>query len=206
MSFFDTTPLGRILNRFSTDIDMIDNGVPMSIRAWIMGIFSVVTVFAAISYSTPTFMVVVVPTALVYYFIQKLYVASSRQLQRIEAISRSPMYTHFSESINGQSTIRAYGYQTRFTTECEDRVDRNQQMSYPSTISGQWLSIRLNALGAMIVLFAALFAVFATDISPAIVGLSISYAMQVSGVLSGLVTLTSEVESSIVSIERGERF
>lgn len=204
MSFFDTTPIGRILNRFSKDVDTVDNVIPMSVRSWIMAVFSVVTVLAAITYSTPIFLSIVLPIAIVYYFIQKFYVATSRQLQRIESISRSPMYTHFSESINGQSSIKAYGYQQMFTNECERRVDINQKMSYPSVVDSLWLSIRLEILGSLIILFAALFSVLSTGISPAIVGLSISYAMQVSGVLSGLVTLTSSLETSIVSIERGE--
>lgn len=206
MSFFDTTPLGRIINRFSRDVDIIDCAIIPSVRSWIVCVFAVFTTITAISYSTPIFLSVIVPMGIIYYFIQKFYVATSRQLQRIESISRSPMYSHFSESINGQSTIRAYGYEDRFTTECEKRVDNNQRMTYPSFVDTLWLSIRLEILGSFIVLFAALFAVISTDISPAIVGLSILYALQVSSVLSGLVSVTSGLETSIVSIERGKWF
>lgn len=109
MSFFDTTPLGRVMNRFSKDMDVVDNILPMSIRAWLMMMLSVVGIIVAISRSTPIFLSVVAPLLLVYYFIQVFYVATSRQLKRLESITRSPIYSHFSESITGQSTIRAYG-------------------------------------------------------------------------------------------------
>lgn len=113
MSFFDTTPLGRILNRFSKDVDVIDNVLPMSMRFWIMMFFNVVAVLVVISYSTPIFLSVILPIGLMYYFIQKFYVATSRQLKRIESVTRSPIYTHFSETITGQSTIRAYDEEQR---------------------------------------------------------------------------------------------
>jgi ATP-binding cassette, subfamily C (CFTR/MRP), member 1 len=113
MSFFDTTPLGRILNRFSKDVDVIDNVLPMSMRFWLMMFFNTVGVLVTISYSTPIFLAVVLPLGVVYYFVQKFYVATSRQLKRIESVTRSPIYTHFSETITGQSTIRAYGEEQR---------------------------------------------------------------------------------------------
>jgi ATP-binding cassette, subfamily C (CFTR/MRP), member 1 len=92
----------------------------------------------------------------------------------------------------------------RFTKESEHRVDYNQMMSYPSIIANRWLAVRLEILGAIVVLFAALFAILAREtISPAIVGLSISYALQISQVMSFLVRMTAEVETNIVAIERG---
>lgn len=113
MSFFDTTPLGRIMNRFSKDVDVVDNVLPMTMRMWILMFFNVVAVVFVISLSTPIFMTVVIPIGIIYYFIQKFYVSTSRQLKRIESVTRSPIYSHFSESITGQSTIRAYGEQKR---------------------------------------------------------------------------------------------
>lgn len=109
MSFFETTPLGRILNRFSKDVDVIDTVLPMAMRFWLMMFFNCIAVLVVISYSTPWFMVVILPLGFIYFFVQKFYVATSRQLKRIESVTRSPIYTHFSETITGQSTIRAYG-------------------------------------------------------------------------------------------------
>ncbi|XP_037037473.1 multidrug resistance-associated protein 1-like isoform X2 [Bradysia coprophila] len=203
MSFFDTTPSGRILNRFSTDINVIDNVLPMTIQFWVMMAFNVLAILAVISYSTPWFLVVVVPIAAIYFLIQIFFVATSRQLKRIESITLSPIYNHFSETITGQSLIRAYGEVNRFIGESESRVDHNQTMTYPSIIAARWLAVRLEIVGALVVLFAALFAVLDRNtISPAVVGLSISYALQVSQTLSFLVSMTAEVETNIVAIER----
>lgn len=207
MSFFDTTPLGRIINRFSKDVDVMDNVLPATIRAWLYFFFSVIGVFVVIGTSTPIFLAVVPPLMVIYYFIQKIYIATSRQLKRLESVTRSPIYSHFGESISGQSTIRAYNEQARFTLESEDKVDYNQKVSYPTIIANRWLGIRLEIVGSLVVLFAAMFAVLAKGtIGPATVGLSISYALQISATLSFMVRMTAEVETNIVAVERLEEY
>ena len=125
MSFFDTTPIGRILNRFSRDIETIDNILPSLIRSWINTIFSVVSTIVVISYSTPIFLVVIIPLGILYYFIQRFYIPTSRQLKRIESTTRSPIYVHFSETVAGVSTIRAFGAQQKFELHSEELVDHN---------------------------------------------------------------------------------
>lgn len=113
MSFFDTTPLGRIINRFSKDMDVIDNTLPLSVRSWLLMFFNVASVFVVISISTPLFLVMIIPISILYYIIQKFYIATSRQLKRIESVTRSPIYSHFSETLTGQTTVRAYKEQNR---------------------------------------------------------------------------------------------
>ncbi|XP_052898198.1 multidrug resistance-associated protein 1-like [Anopheles moucheti] len=207
MSFFDTTPLGRIINRFSKDVDVVDNVLPVTIRAWLLFLFNVFGVFIVIGISTPIFLAIVPPLMVIYYFVQRLYIDTSRQLKRLESVTRSPIYSHFGESISGQSTIRAYGQQNRFTQESERRVDYNQLVSYPSIVANRWLSVRLEMIGSFVVLFAALFAILARDsIGQATVGVSISYALQISHFLSFLVRMTSEVETNIVAVERLEEY
>ncbi|XP_053694450.1 multidrug resistance-associated protein 1-like [Sabethes cyaneus] len=207
MSFFDTTPQGRIMNRFSKDVDVADNTLPNSIRMWLLMFFNVIGVFIMIGISTPIFLATVPVFLVIYYIIQKLYIATSRQLKRLESVTRSPIYSHFGESITGQSTIRAYGQQQRFTKESEQRVDYNQLMSYPSIIANRWLAIRLEIVGAVVVFLAALFAMLSREtIGAAMVGLSITYALNISTVLSFLVRMTSEVETNIVAVERLEEY
>lgn len=75
--------------------------------------FAVLSVFVVISYSTVAFLGVAFPMLVIYYFIQRFYVATSRQLKRIESVTRSPIYVHFSETITGQSVIRAWGEEQR---------------------------------------------------------------------------------------------
>jgi len=205
MSFYDTTPLGRILNRFSKDMDTIDVILPMIFRFWMVMFFAVLSVFVVISYSTVAFLGVAIPMLVIYYFVQRFYVATSRRLKRIESVTRSPIYVHFSETITGQSVIRAWGEEQRFITESERRVDYNQMMSYPSIIANRWLAVRLEILGAIIVFFAAFFAII-FDIGPSTVGLSISYALQVSSTLNMLCRMTTELETNIVAIERVDEY
>jgi ATP-binding cassette subfamily C (CFTR/MRP) protein 1 len=203
LSFFDTTPTGRILNRFNKDIDTLDNTIPYNIRAWLNCLLSVIATLVVISYSTPIFIFVIVPIGIVYYFIQQFYVATSRQLKRLESVSRSPIYSHFGESIQGAPTIRAYNVQKRFTQESEEKVDFNQVCYCPSIISNRWLAIRLEMVGNFIIFFASLFAVLRRDtMSPGLVGLSVSYALQITQTLNWLVRMSSDVETNIVAVER----
>ena len=106
----------------------------------------------------------------------------SRQVKRLESITRSPIYSHFGETINGAPTIRAYNSVDKFIQESENIVDINQMCYYPTFVSSRWLSVRLETIGNLIILFASLFAVLARDtMDPGLVGLSLSYALNVTG-------------------------
>ncbi|XP_012540485.1 multidrug resistance-associated protein 1 isoform X3 [Monomorium pharaonis] len=203
LGFFDTTPSGRILNRFGKDVDVIDNVLPHVLRAWLMCLASVIATLVVISYSTPIFVSVILPIGAIYYFIQRFYVATSRQLKRLESVSRSPIYSHFSESVTGAQIIRAYGVQEQFIRESENRVDFNQVCYFPSIIANRWLAVRLEMVGNLIIFFAALFTVLGRDtMSSGLVGLSVSYALQITQTLNWLVRMTSDVETNIVAVER----
>ncbi|XP_052851265.1 multidrug resistance-associated protein 1 isoform X4 [Drosophila gunungcola] len=202
MELFDTTPLGRVVNRFSKDIDTIDNVLPFNIRVVIGQAYMVLATIVVISLSTPIFLAVIVPIAFLYYFAQRFYVATSRQLMRLESVSRSPIYSHFSETVTGASTIRAYNVGNRFIDESDAKVDENQVCKYPSVIANRWLAIRLEMVGNLIILFASLFAVLGGQTNPGLVGLSVSYALQVTQTLNWLVRMTSDIETNIVSVER----
>ncbi|XP_041981791.1 multidrug resistance-associated protein 1 isoform X4 [Aricia agestis] len=203
IGFFDCTPVGRILNRFSKDIDVVDNVLPMTLRGWTSCFFAVLGTLFVISYSTPIFMAVIVPIGVVYYLIQRFYVATSRQLKRLESVSRSPIYSHFGESITGASTIRAYGVLERFVEESERGVDHNQACYYPSCIANRWLAVRLEMIGNLIIFFSAVLSVLGRDtMNAGLVGLSVSYALQITQTLNWLVRMTSEVETNIVAVER----
>ncbi|XP_045495079.1 multidrug resistance-associated protein 1 isoform X4 [Colias croceus] len=200
---FEVTPLGRILSRFSKDVDVVDTSLPSQLSDVMYCTFEVLGTLFVISYSTPIFMAIILPIGVVYYIIQRFYVASSRQLKRLESVSRSPIYSHFGESITGASTIRAYGVTERFVEESERGVDYNQLCYYPSCIANRWLAIRLEMIGNLIIFFSALFAVLGREtVDPGLVGLSVSYALQITQTLNWLVRMTSDVETNIVAVER----
>ncbi|XP_061394486.1 multidrug resistance-associated protein 1 isoform X9 [Musca vetustissima] len=200
--FFDIIPIGRLLNHFSGDMEVIDGELPGTVDTLLTFLFSVLATIVVISMSTPIFLAVIVPIAFLYYFAQRFYVATSRQLMRLESVSRSPIYSHFGETVTGVSTIRAYAVQDRFIDESDNKVDKNQICKYPSLIANRWLAIRLEMVGNLIILFASLFAVLGGQTNPGLVGLSVSYALQVTQTLNWLVRMSSDIETNIVAVER----
>ncbi|KFQ38458.1 Canalicular multispecific organic anion transporter 2, partial [Mesitornis unicolor] len=202
-SFYDTTPTGRIINRFSKDIYVIDEVIPPTIFMFIGTFFTSLSTMIVIIASTPLFAVVIVPLAILYFFVQRFYVATSRQLKRLESVSRSPIYSHFSETVSGASVIRAYRRVKSFIDISDLKMDENQRSYYPGIVSNRWLGVRVEFVGNCVVLFAALFAVIGKNsLNAGLVGLSVSYALQVTMSLNWMVRMTSELETNIVAVER----
>ncbi|XP_056263509.1 multidrug resistance-associated protein 1 isoform X1 [Pseudoliparis swirei] len=207
ISFFERTPSGNLVNRFAKEMDTIDTVLPSIIKMFMGSMFNVMGSCVIILIATPLVAIIIPVLGLLYFFVQRFYVASSRQLKRLESVSRSPIYTHFNESLLGTSVIRAFGEQERFIRESDQRVDHNQKAYYPSIVANRWLAVRLEFVGNCIVSFAALFAVIAREsLSPGIMGLSISYALQLTASLTWLVRMSSEVETNIVAVERVKEY
>uniref|UniRef100_A0A8C9EX95 Multidrug resistance-associated protein 1 n=1 Tax=Pavo cristatus TaxID=9049 RepID=A0A8C9EX95_PAVCR len=207
MSFFERTPSGNLVNRFSKEIDTIDSAIPPIIKMFMGSTFNVIGACIIILLATPIAAVIIPPLGLVYLLVQRFYVATSRQLKRLESVSRSPVYSHFNETLLGVSVIRAFEEQKRFIKQNDVKVDENQKAYYPSIVANRWLAIRLEFVGNCIVLFAALFAVIARNkLSPGLVGLSVSYSLQITAYLNWLVRMTSDLETNIVAVERVKEY
>ncbi|KAL7990705.1 hypothetical protein Chor_014135 [Crotalus horridus] len=223
MSFFDSTPTGRIVNRFAKDIFTVDETIPISLRSWMNCFFTILSTLVIICLATPYFAIIILPLGIMYYFILQFYVATSRQLRRLDSVTRSPIYSHFGETVSGLSVIRAFGHQERFLQHNEKIVDMNQKSVYSWLVSNRqvspvedinlghrlpgtsswWLAVRLELVGNFTIFFAALLAVFVKDsLNGGIVGLSISSALNITQTLNWLVRMTSELETNIVAVER----
>ncbi len=206
MSFFETTPAGRILNRFSSDIYRVDEVLARTFNMLFVNAARAGFTLVVISASTPVFIALIIPLGALYLYIQRYYLRTSRELKRLDSVSRSPIYAHFQESLSGMSTIRAYNQQKRFELENEWRVDANLRAYYPSISANRWLAVRLEFLGSIIILAAAGFAIISvashSDLSAGMVGLAMSYALQITQSLNWIVRQTVEVETNIVSVER----
>lgn len=207
MSFFDTTPLGRILNRFSKDQHTVDEILPRTFNGYFRVLFSVISTIVIIAFSTPAFMILVIPLTFIYIYVQRYYLATSRELKRLDSVGKSPIYSHFQETISGVSTIRAYEQQNRFMFENEGKLDDNQRAYFPSISCNRWLAVRLEFLGSIIILAAALFAVIdvaygSSTIDAGLVGLSVSYALNVTQSLNWVIRTYCEIETNVVSVER----
>ncbi|XP_062444048.1 ATP-binding cassette sub-family C member 6-like [Rhea pennata] len=203
MIFFEQTPIGNLLNRFSKEMDAIDSVIPDKLKSLLGFLFNLLEIYLVIIVATPMAAVAIVPLTVLYAVFQHFYVITSCQLRRLEAASRSPIYSHISETFQGSSVIRAYKDQERFILKSNFRVDENQRICFPGAVADRWLATNLEFLGNGIVLFAALFAAIGrTHLSPGIAGFSISYALQITGVLNWMVRSWTEIENNIVSVER----
>ncbi|EFW99233.1 ABC metal ion transporter [Grosmannia clavigera kw1407] len=206
MSFFDVTPAGRILNRFSSDIYRVDEVLARTFNMLFVNISKSGFTLAIISVSTPAFTALVIPLSIMYIWIQRYYLHTSRELKRLDSVTKSPIYAHFQESLGGTSTIRAYGQQKRFEMENEWRMDANLRAFFPSISSNRWLAVRLEFIGAAVILGAAGLSVISvanhSGLSAGMVGLAMSYALQIVTALNWIVRLSVEVETNIVSVER----
>ncbi|KAK7487188.1 hypothetical protein BaRGS_00021540 [Batillaria attramentaria] len=193
MSFFDTTPLVGFSTAVSRDMEVVDNTLPMIMRDWLVTFALVLVTLVVIMIQTPLSGVVLIPVVVLYYFCQ---------LKRIESVTRSPIYVLFSETLSGAPSIRAYRATGRFLEDSKMRVDRNQVYYFASQGAVRWLQFNLDILAASVVFAAAVFAILQTSSDPGDAGLSVSYALQVSGTLTWMTRQICEFETNIVSVER----
>ena len=160
-----------------------------------------------ISLANPVFLAAMVPIFAAYWVIQQSYIRTSRQLKRLESVARSPMYSFFSETLSGISSIRAYNVQQEFMDDFQTKVEFGHVAYQLNLASNRWLSIRLEMLGNAIILAACLLIVAYRETQNAgIVGLALTYALQVTGTLSVFLTQASQFETNMVCLERMKEY
>ncbi|KAH7925482.1 ABC protein [Leucogyrophana mollusca] len=203
MSFFDTTPMGRILSVFGKDIDGIDNQLALSMRLLVLTLSSVVGSVVIVTILEHYFIIAVVFIAFGYGYFAAFYRASAREIKRLDSMLRSILYAHFSETLTGLPTIRSYGEIQRFINDNKYYVDLEDRALYLTVTNQRWLAIRLDFMGGILVFIVALFAVVdISGINAAQIGLVLTYTTSLSQ-MCGLVTRqTAEVENYMNSVER----
>ncbi|KAF9109212.1 hypothetical protein BGX27_007863 [Mortierella sp. AM989] len=207
MSFFDTTPVGRIVNRFSSDCFSVDEQIAWAFHDMFFCFVCVLGSIIVIAVTTPLFLVIIPPIVVIFMFLQRYYIASSRNFRRIESITKSPMYQHFAETLSGVSTIRALRCDERFIEQNASRSDQVSNAHFVWAVGNRWLNARLEALGSIVVLAASLFAVFSRDsLSPSMVGMSLSYALNITQDVCWLVRCMCEVQFELVAVERIDEY
>ncbi|CAF1436131.1 unnamed protein product [Rotaria sordida] len=203
MSFFDTTPVGRIINRFAKDIDSIDTALPNAFSQALTTLITVVATLIILIYGSWIAIFELIPLTILFAYVQRIYISSSRQLRRLDSVTRSSIYANFGETIHGLSSIRAYRVQQRFIDMSDKFMDRNQSCNFASSVANRWLGVRLEMISNLIILFTAITSVFLRDhLTAGTVGLMITYALQITNSLNLLVRTSSEIETNIVSVER----
>ncbi|XP_028966394.1 multidrug resistance-associated protein 1 [Galendromus occidentalis] len=207
LSFFDTTPMGRLLNRFGKDLDQLDVQLPLMANFMLEMFFQIIGVIVLISTQIPIFLVVAIPIMSLFVALRQIFVRSLRQLKRLEAVTRSPVYSHFSETINGLSSIRGFGVAEVFQRMNGNKVDTAQNCSFHVTISNYWMSIRLEFLGNLLIFVMIILVVTNREYFDAgTAGLLISYSLNSVVAFNFFVYFSTEVEATIVAAERLDEY
>ncbi|NXL40961.1 MRP7 protein, partial [Podilymbus podiceps] len=209
VTFFDTTPTGRILNRFSSDLYCVDDSLPFILNVFLANMYGLLGMLVIITYGLPWIGLVLLPLAALYFSIQRYYRRTSRELKRLYSVTLSPIYTHFSETLSGLSSIRAMRATQRFELENQLRLEQNQRCLFASNTAMQWLDIRLQMIGVAVVTAIAGIAIIQHQKqlgNPGLVGLALSYALSVTNLLSGLISSFTLTETMMVSVERTEEY
>ncbi|XP_049431365.1 ATP-binding cassette sub-family C member 8 isoform X1 [Epinephelus fuscoguttatus] len=205
MRLFETTPLGSILNRFSTDTNTIDQHIPTTLECLSRSTLLCVSALGVISYVTPVFLIALLPLAVACYFIQKYFRMASRDLQQLEDSTQLPLLCHFSETVEGLTTIRALRYEPRFRQRLLQFTDANNIASLFLTAANRWLEVRMEYIGACVVLVAAVASItnsLYNQLSTGLVGLGLTYALMVSNYMNWMVRNLADMEVQLGSVKR----
>ncbi|KAJ3020956.1 UNVERIFIED_CONTAM: hypothetical protein HDU68_009890 [Siphonaria sp. JEL0065] len=199
--------MGRILNRFSKDQDAIDQSLASSYQSFATSLAATVSTFTLIIYATPVFAIPLIPILGLYYFLQRLYRNTSRELKRLDSTTRSPLYANFGATLTGLPTIRAYGEQAHFIRNNDSATNGNNSPYFLLSCAQNWLATRLQALGSLLVFFAALFGVLAArTISVSLLGVQLTYALNVTQILNQFVSQFTAIEVAMNAVERVEHY
>jgi ABC-type multidrug transport system fused ATPase/permease subunit len=203
MSFFDTTPLGRITNRFSRDVDVMDNNLSDAMRMYFFSVSSIISVFALVIAFFHYFAIALVPLFILFLFATSYYRASAREVKRFESVLRSNVFAKFGEGLSGVASIRAYGLQDHFVLDLRKAVDEMDSAYFLTYSNQRWLSIRLDMIGNLLVFTTGILVVTSRfDVPPSIGGLVLSYILAIVQMIQFTVRQLAEVENSMNAVER----
>ncbi|KAJ3094988.1 hypothetical protein HDU97_007369, partial [Phlyctochytrium planicorne] len=207
LRFFETVPLGRILNRATSDISSIDLEVMESYYDFFALTMDILTIVAVISVITPAFVLIFIPFMIIYYNIAVDYLASSREFKRFDSVTKSPIYAIFSESLIGASTIRAYAAMSRFHITLQNLVNVNHRAYFYLWASNRWLGLRISIVASMVITMSAVIVVLSRrSLGPELAAISLIWSLNFMDSLTFLIRRHAQLEMSMNSVERIEEY
>ncbi|KAF9349549.1 hypothetical protein BGX26_012171 [Mortierella sp. AD094] len=203
LRFFDTTPVGRIMNRFSRDFETVDASISDHMCMFITYSVSILSVFILLAYITPLFIIIAVIITAAYLIVGKMYIDTSRELKRLHSVTRSPIYSKFGETLAGVATIRAFNEQHRFMGDLLTKIDDSNRPFYNLWNANRWLSVRSDSIGAIVALSSGIFILMnPIGIDAGTAGLALTYALEFVASVNFLIRMYTEIEMDLSSIER----
>ncbi|XP_035659576.1 multidrug resistance-associated protein 4-like isoform X1 [Branchiostoma floridae] len=201
--FFDTNPVGRILNRFSKDIGQLDDMFPWTFTDFIEGFLAIFGIIVLAGIINPWVFIPTIPLLLLFIYIRKYYLSTSRDIKRLEGTTRSPVFSHLSATLQGLWTIRAFGAQESFQQEFDAHQDLHSEAWFLFLAGSRWMSVRIDFLASLFVTAVTVCSVPASQaLDGGLVGLSVTYAIMVTGFFQWVVRQSAEVENLMTSAER----
>lgn len=207
--FFDITPLGLIINRFSADTNIIDQHIPPTLESLTRSTLLLLSAIGVISSITPAFLIALIPLVVAFYFIQKYFRVASKDLQDLDDSTQLPLLCHFSETAEGLTTIRAFRHEARFKQRMLELTDTNNTAYLFLSAANRWLEVRTDYLGAVIVLTAAGASIWSLQYSHdhgALVGLGLTYALTVTNYLNWVVRNLADLEVQMAAVKKVNSF
>ncbi|KAL5725703.1 ATP-binding cassette sub- C member 9 [Ranunculus cassubicifolius] len=204
MSFFDSTPTGRILNRTSTDQSVLDLQLARRVGYCVFSIIQLLGTIAVMSQCAWQVFLIFIPVTAVCILYQRYYVPTQRELARLDGVQRAPILHHFAESLSGASTIRAFDQERRFTEANLDLIDNHSRPLFHSVSAMEWLSFRLNLLSNFVFAFSLVFLVSLPEgfVNPSIAGLAVSYGLSLNVQQAAVIWNICSAENLMISVER----
>ncbi|KAK3718773.1 hypothetical protein QZH41_014043 [Actinostola sp. cb2023] len=205
--FFEVNSIGRILNRFSKDMNYVDESLPSTLIDFFSTAFMTIGVIVLVGASTPISFAIVLPIFIVFIIERMFYIRTARDLKRLDGISRSPLFGHFSTTFLGLDTIRAFNAKESFFHQFHHYLEANTRSLFGYICVSSWLTFRLELLSAIFVSFVALISpALHSSLSAGSVGLILTYATKLSSVLAKSIKKSTEVENMMTAVERIEEY
>lgn len=203
MSFMDTNPLGRVLNRFTKDTDSLDNEIGEQLRLFIFPLAMIIGIIILCICYLPWFAIAVPFLGGAFLFLSEIYSGSSREIKRLEAVQRSVVYNNFNEILTGMHTIKAFKEEVSFIKKNDNLLNRMNEAYYLSVANQRWLCVHLDIIASLFALIISMLCITDQfDISPQSTGLLLNYVIQIVGLLSLTVRAMTQVENEMNSVER----